>query len=81
MQWTTKSSVPQSFSTSAKTASMRGRIGDVAMADDRGVELLRQRLDALFQRVALIGESQFGAVVAGRPGRCPRRSSGCWQPP
>ena len=51
---------------------MRGRIGDVAMADHGGVELLRERLDPLLQRVALIGEGELGAVLAGRPCAMPQ---------
>ena len=58
-----------------------GRIRHVAMADDGRVELLRQRLHALLQRVALIGEGEFGAVACAPPGRCPRRSTGCSQRP
>ena len=55
---------PEARSTSAKTASMVAGIGDVAMADDRRAELLRQRLDPLLQRVALIGEGELGARAA-----------------
>ena len=41
-------------------------LGDVAMADDQAADFLRQRLDPLFQRVALIGEGELGALrVAG----------------
>ena len=40
------------------------RIGDVAMPDDQAVHLLGQRLDALLERLALVGEGKVGAVVA-----------------
>ena len=40
----------------------RRAIGDVAMADDVPADLLRERLDPFLQRVALIGERQFGAL-------------------
>ena len=48
-----------------------GRVGDVAMADHQPVDLLGQRLDPLFQRVALVGEGQIGAMVAAGPGDAP----------
>jgi hypothetical protein len=40
-------------------------LGDVAMADDGGVELAGERLDPLLQSVALIGQGQRGAVLVG----------------
>ncbi len=40
----------------------RPPIRDIAMADDVPADLRRERLDALFQRVALIGERQFGTL-------------------
>ena len=40
-----------------------GRIGNVAMAGDEGAEFGRQRLDAFPERLALIGQRDFGAVV------------------
>ena len=43
------------------------RLGDVAVADDDAADLLGQRLDPLLQRVALVGEGEFGAVVAAGP--------------
>jgi hypothetical protein len=36
-------------------------IGDVAVAEQQPAELLRERLDALFQRVALPGQRDLGA--------------------
>ena len=49
----------------------RGRLGDVAMPDDVGVELLGEGLDPLAQGIALIGEGEFGAVGAGAAGDAP----------
>ena len=72
---------PRPIAPAANTASMRRRLGDVAMADHQPADLLRQRLDPLLERVALIGEGELGAVRRGRPWRCPRRSSGCWRRP
>ncbi len=42
----------------------RGGIGDVAMADDMAAQLLGERLDALLQGVALIGEGELGTASA-----------------
>ena len=56
-------------------------LGDVAMADDDAADLLGQRLDALLERVALIGEGKLGAVRRGRLWRCPRPASGGLRPP
>ena len=39
-------------------------LGHVAMPDDDPVDLLRQWLDPLLQRIALIGEGQIGALIA-----------------
>ena len=64
MACTTKSSEPQADCTAAKTASMRRRVGDVAMADHQAVHFLGQRLDPLLERVALVGEGEVGAMVA-----------------
>ena len=50
---------------------MRRRLGDVAIADDDAADLLGQRLDAFLQRVALIGEGEFGAVRAAGFGDAP----------
>jgi hypothetical protein len=52
--------------------SCRGGIGDVAMADDMRVQLARQRLDALLQRLALVGERQFRPVRGSATGDNPR---------
>ena len=47
------------------------RLGDVAMAEHLRADLLRQRLDALLQRIALIGEGDFGALGAAGLGDAP----------
>jgi hypothetical protein len=47
-------------------------IGDVAVADDRRVEFLRQWLHALLECVALIGERELGAVPPGGLRDAPR---------
>ena len=46
-------------------------LGDVAMADDDAADLLRQRLDALLERVALIGEGELRAVLVAGLGDAP----------
>ena len=61
MAWTTKSSLPHSCSTSREDRIERGRVGDVAVADDFRADLGGQRLDPLLQLVALIGQRQLGA--------------------
>jgi len=48
-----------------------GGLGDVAIADHDAADLLRQRLDALPQRLALIGESDFSAMAAAGLGDAP----------
>ncbi len=49
----------------------RGGIGDVAVTHDDPVELLRQRSHALFERLALEREGQFGAGGPRRLGDAP----------
>ena len=71
MACTRKSSVPHFCATAANTASIVAAIGDVAMADDVPADLLRERLDPLLQRVALIGERQFGALRMAGLGDAP----------
>ena len=46
-------------------------VGDVAMADDMGTKLGGQRTHALFKRIALIGEGEFGTGQARGPGDAP----------
>ena len=48
-----------------------GVIGDVAMAGDMRAKLLRQRLDALAEGVALVGQGQFRALVGAGLGDAP----------
>src|SRR6516165_12660887 len=48
-----------------------GGIGDVAMTEQFTVELLRQRLDALFERIALPGQRNLRACRAARLGNSP----------
>ena len=71
MACTTKSSVPQVFCAAANTASMVAGSGHVAMTEHARADLLRQRLDALLQRIALIGEGDLGALGAAGPGDAP----------
>ena len=71
MACTTKSSEPQAFCAVANTASMVAGVGDIAMAEHLRADLLRQRLDALLQRVALVGEGNVGALGAAGLGDAP----------
>ena len=48
-----------------------GDVLDVAGQDELRADRLRQRLDALAERVALIGEGELGAVRRKRPGDAP----------
>jgi hypothetical protein len=41
------------------------------MADDEPVDLLGERLHALFQRVTLIRESKVGTLIVARSGNAP----------
>ena len=45
--------------------------GDVAMADHNAADLAGKRLDALLERIALIGEGERGAVAVARLGDAP----------
>src|SRR5271163_4035139 len=49
----------------------RGRLGDVAMADDDTADFFGEWLDAPFKRVPLIGERELGAVHAASLGDAP----------
>src|ERR1700691_2246891 len=55
----------------AKGGIDRRRIGNVAMADDMGVELFGKRPDALLERFTLIGEGELGAGAMRRLGYAP----------
>ena len=46
-------------------------LGHVAMADHQRVDLLGERLDALFERIALVGQCKFGTVRTTRLGDSP----------
>jgi hypothetical protein len=46
------------------------------MADYEAADLRRQRLDPLLERIALVGEREFGALGVAGPWRSPRRSTG-----
>ncbi len=48
-----------------------GEIGHVAMADDAAADLGRQRLDALLELVALVGEGELGALGGAGLGDAP----------
>ena len=50
----------------------RGDILDVAGQDERGAEALRERLDAFAERLALIGEGEFGALLWQAPCAMPQ---------
>ena len=54
-----------------ETASMVAGSVDVAMADDEPPTSCGQRLDALLERVALIGEGKLGAVTMAGFGDAP----------
>ncbi len=49
----------------------RGRVGHVAMAGDMRLELRGERLDALLERVPLVGERKLRARRADRGGDAP----------
>jgi hypothetical protein len=81
MAWTRKSSLPHSFSSLAKTASMLAASVTSHWVDDLGADRLGQRPHALLDRLALEGEGQLGALGVAGLGRCPRRSSVRWRRP
>ncbi len=62
---------PQAERSCANAASMVAGCDDVAIADHDAADLLGERLDALLQRLALIGESKLGAVRAAGLGDAP----------
>ena len=67
MAWTRKSSPPQLRLELLEDGVHRRRVGHVAMAGDMRAELGGERLDALLQRVALVGERELRAgCVRGR---------------
>ncbi len=71
MAWTRKSSPPQCAFDIGEDGVHGRRIGDVAMSGDMRLQLGGERLDALLQRVALVGQRELGAGLAGRRGDAP----------
>ena len=61
MAWTTKSSVAPGLSDLRENRVDAGDILDVAGQSQRRAEAFGQRLDALAERLALIGEGEFRA--------------------
>ena len=49
----------------------RCSVRDIAMADDNAAQGVRQRPHPLFQRLALIGESEFRALIGSSLGNAP----------
>src|SRR3954452_221309 len=48
-----------------------GGLGDIAMAEQQAVDFARQRLDSLFQSVALPSQCNFGAGPVAGLGNAP----------
>ena len=71
MAWTTKSILPHFCLQHLEHRVDGGGIGDVAMAEQDTVELPGQRLDPLFQRIALPGQRDFRAGRAAGLGDAP----------
>ena len=71
MAWTRKSSLPQCFATIGEHRVEAGRVGHVAMAGDKRAEFGGQRLDALLEGLALIGQRDLGALVGAGLGDAP----------
>ena len=71
MAWTRKSILPHLSPSFGEDRVDRRRIGDVAMAGDDRAELGGQRLDALLQRVALVGQRKFGSGIGAGLGDAP----------
>ena len=62
MAWTRKSSCPHLARSASNTRIDAGEILDIARQYDIDAERLRQRPDALAERIALIGEGKLGAL-------------------
>ena len=71
MAWTTKSRLSQLLVQSIESRIDGGDVLDVAGQDEIGAERLRQRRHALAERLALIGEGEFRAVLAQGLGDAP----------
>ena len=72
---------PSAPSAASKVWSSAFMSRDVAIDQQVGPELGRERAHALLQRLALVGESELGALLAERRARCPRPASGRWRGP
>ena len=70
MAWTTKSIVSQRAFRLLEHPVEIGHVGDVAFDQEIGADLGRERPDPLLERLALIGESELGALL-GEPLRNP----------
>ena len=69
--WTRKSIVSQrAFSVVERRVEV-GHVGDVAIDQEVGAQLLGERAHPLLQRLALIGESELGALRRAAPWRSP----------
>ena len=71
MAWTRKSSLPQLLLDEGEDGVEAGRVGHVAMAGDKRAEFGGQRLDALLEGFALIGQRNLGALVGAGLGDAP----------
>ena len=71
MAWTRKSSWPHLSRNVANTASTLAMSSTSQGSTSVDAERLRQRLDPLAQRLALIGEGQLGALRRQRLGNAP----------
>ena len=71
MAWTTKSRPSQRLSRASKTASTEAMSSTSQGSDELGAERLRQRRHALAERLALIGEGEFRAVLGQGLGDAP----------
>ena len=71
MQWTTKSSPPHISFDFVENPVEGFSVGDVALADDQGVELAGERPNPALQRLALIGERDFRPSLPRRLGDAP----------
>ena len=71
MAWTRKSSVPHFRCSVVEHGIDAGDVLDVAGQHQFDAERFRQRLDALAERLALIGEGELGALRGQRLGDAP----------
>ena len=71
MACTTKSMLSHTLPSSAKAASMRVRLADVAIDQGGGLQRFDQRHHALAEQIALIGKGQLRACFMQRLGDAP----------